>query len=30
MKWAFKNDVRNNLRMLLTNLNDVLWEGTGW
>ncbi|CAD8198714.1 unnamed protein product [Paramecium pentaurelia] len=30
LKWAFKNDVRNNLRLLLTTLNDVLWEGTGW
>ncbi|CAD8116650.1 unnamed protein product [Paramecium sonneborni] len=30
LKWAFKNDVRNNLRLLLSTLNDVLWEGTGW
>ncbi|CAD8109213.1 unnamed protein product [Paramecium sonneborni] len=30
LKWAFKNDVRNNLRLLLSTLNDVLWEGTDW
>ncbi|CAK92645.1 unnamed protein product (macronuclear) [Paramecium tetraurelia] len=30
LKWAQKNNVRNNLRLLLTTLTDVLWEGTNW
>ena len=30
LKWAFKNNVRNNLRLLLSTLNDVLWEGIDW
>ncbi|CAD8208234.1 unnamed protein product [Paramecium octaurelia] len=30
LKWAYKNNVRNNLRLLLSTLNEVLWEGTGW
>ncbi|CAD8189024.1 unnamed protein product [Paramecium octaurelia] len=30
LNWAYKNNVRNNLRLLLTTLTDVLWEGTNW
>ncbi|CAD8100321.1 unnamed protein product [Paramecium primaurelia] len=30
LNWAYKNNVRNNLRLLLSTLNDVLWEGTDW
>eukprot|EP00828_Plagiopyla_frontata_P047454 TRINITY_DN8776_c0_g1_i5.p3 TRINITY_DN8776_c0_g1~~TRINITY_DN8776_c0_g1_i5.p3 ORF type:complete len:223 (-),score=40.80 TRINITY_DN8776_c0_g1_i5:25-693(-) len=29
-KWAFKNDVRNNLRTLIASLHTITWEGSGW
>eukprot|EP01017_Pseudomicrothorax_dubius_P048358 TRINITY_DN8784_c0_g1_i9.p1 TRINITY_DN8784_c0_g1~~TRINITY_DN8784_c0_g1_i9.p1 ORF type:complete len:364 (+),score=88.92 TRINITY_DN8784_c0_g1_i9:183-1274(+) len=30
LKWAKKDTVRNNIRTLLCNLHEVLWEGTKW
>lgn len=30
MAWAYRDKTRNNLRLLLTSLNDVLWEGESW
>ncbi|EGC39433.1 hypothetical protein DICPUDRAFT_86074 [Dictyostelium purpureum] len=29
-QWAEKNGRKNNLRVLLATLHEVLWEGSGW